>query len=62
TNQKRSRLLVVCESFQFLDSGRGREMAGGDAPRQTAPAAPTNSSTAAPAEMDAPVGDDDVPF
>jgi single-strand DNA-binding protein len=61
TNQKRSRLLVVCESFQFLDSARNREGAGGDVPRPAAPAGP-NSSTAAPPEMDGPAGDDDVPF
>jgi single-strand DNA-binding protein len=62
TNQKKSKLGVVLENFQFLDSGRGGE--GGDAPAR--PAAPAAKSSAAPA--DAPESDvpphegDDVPF
>ena len=67
TNQKRSKLGVVLENFQFLDSGRGGE--GGDTP--TRPAAPTNrppATSAGPADSPEPIaGDgppesDDVPF
>jgi single-strand DNA-binding protein len=60
TGQKRSKLRVVLESFQFLDSGnRG---GGEGAP---APAAAPRRSAAAPAPgSDAPPADadDDVPF
>lgn len=50
TNQKKSKLGVVLESFQFLDSGKQS-----DGPREAAPKAPTQ------AEM--PVDDgDSVPF
>ena len=62
TNQKKSKLGVVLESFQFLDSGRGGE--GGDAPSR--PAAPAAKPAAAPAEgpePDVPPHEgDDVPF
>jgi single-strand DNA-binding protein len=66
TQQKRSRLGVVLESFSFLDSGRGegsappppRAAASSPAPSAPAPQAP------APVDPDAPPheGDDDVPF
>jgi single-strand DNA-binding protein len=57
TNQKRSKLGVVLETFQFLDSkGSG----DGDAPRSRPAAAP---KAEAPADSDAPPPeDDDVPF
>src|SRR6266571_25734 len=63
TNQKRSRLGVVLESFSFTDSrgtaGGGRPPA--EAPRQQRPA-PAPSSPAAP-EPDGPApSEDDVPF
>ena len=63
TGQKRSKLGVVVEGFQFLGSpsgGGGGE--GGDAPaprRQPAPSAPAPSPSAEP---DMPPPDDDVPF
>jgi len=61
TNQKRSKLGVVLESFQFLDSRSNREPGNPDAPRSrpaASPAAPT-----APAEGgEAPAEEDDVPF
>jgi single-strand DNA-binding protein len=62
TKQKRSKLGVVMETFQFLDSGGGR---GGDA--SEAPAArPATASAPAPApnggDADAPPEHDDVPF
>lgn len=58
TQQKRSRLGVVMESFQFLDSGTR----GDNAP--VAPAArPTAAPKAAPASDDVPPHEpDDVPF
>lgn len=62
TNQKKSKLGVVLENFQFLDSGRGAE--GGEAPSR--PAAPANRPAAGPAdasEPDVPPHEgDDVPF
>lgn len=63
TGQKRSKLRVVLESFQFLDSGNrgGGEGAPAPAaaPRRSAPAAaaPAPDSDAPPADAD-----DDVPF
>ena len=58
TNQKRSRLGVVLENFQFMDSkGAG----DGDGAPRSRPAPPTKS--APPADGDAPPPeDDDVPF
>jgi len=62
TGQKRSRLGVVLESFQFLDSGnRGDGTA--EAPRRPAAAAPAPAGAAAPAEPEAAEPEqDDVPF
>lgn len=56
TGQKRSKLGVVVEGFQFLGGGN-RSEGGGEAPRR--PAAPAPSPTAEP---DSPPPDDDVPF
>lgn len=60
TNQKRSKLGVVLESFQFMDSNRG-EGGGAGAPRPPASSASAPSKTSAP-EPDLPPEDDDVPF
>jgi single-strand DNA-binding protein len=61
TGQKRSKLRVVCESFEFLDSGnRGGEGGEPAAPRAPRPAASTPASE--PVEGDAPPESDDVPF
>jgi|ERR1051326_740353 single-strand DNA-binding protein len=61
TGQKRSKLGVVVEGFQFLDSGRG-DGGGGGGSRQ----APASSSAAPPPEAPEPEGpapeEDDVPF
>ena len=76
TNQKRSRLGVVLESFSFLDSGRsdGAGPAEGQISRPSAPqhqnqqhpsasAAPAAPQrAAAPAEDSGPGEEDDVPF
>ena len=61
THQKQSKLRVVLESFQFLDSGRTEGMEGGGRPR------PASAPAAAPAangpETEAqPPEEDDVPF
>lgn len=58
TGQKRSKLGVVVEGFQFLGGGN-RSEGGGEAPRRpAAPAAPSSPSS----EPDMPPADDDVPF
>jgi len=62
TGQKRSRLGVVMESFQFMDSGRGDGATGGGAPR---PSPPASSGTKPPEPPDTdgpPPEEDDVPF
>jgi single-strand DNA-binding protein len=61
TKQKKSKLGVVMETFQFLDSGGGR---GGDASEAPAarPAAASASAPAPDGEADAPHEGDDVPF
>ena len=66
TNQKRSKLGVVMESFQFIDSQRGGDSggsgggAGGAGPR---PSRPAPASDAPPSEPEGPAPEeDDVPF
>ncbi len=68
TKEKRSRMKVVCENFQFLGSGRGDGAApgggeGGGESRYNAPAPRTSAPAARPA---APAQqenlDEDVPF
>jgi single-strand DNA-binding protein len=68
TGQKRSRLLVVLESFKFVDSGQRSEGAnsGGfeNAPRRAAAPVPAAAPAQAEPPMDEPPmpSDDDVPF
>lgn len=59
TSQKRSKLGVVMESFQFLDSGRNRDAgpAEGGRTRTASPPPP-----AEPEADSGPPDDDDVPF
>ena len=59
TNQKRSKLGVVMENFQFMDSNR-TEGAAVEAPRSR-PAPPAKAEGAA-ADSPPPPEDDDVPF
>ena len=59
TGQKRSKLGVIVEGFQFLGGGN-REGGGGEAPRR--PAAPSAPAPSSSAEPDMPPHDDDVPF
>ena len=58
SGQKKSKLGVVLESFQFLDSGGGRGEGASEAPRSR----PAASSAPAPEGGDEPPHDDDVPF
>ena len=62
TNQKRSKLLVVLESFQFLGDGNraGGEGAPAGAPAARRPAA--SGEAPPPADSEGPPLDDDVPF
>ena len=69
TGQKRSRLGVVMETFQFLDSGRGGEGSGSDAGHAALPNPPsstagrvTQASPPKPDDADALPSEDDVPF
>jgi single-strand DNA-binding protein len=64
TGQKRSRLGVILENFQFLDSGRGDGGGGGGGSRP-APSAPPPGAPSAPdgPEPESPAPEeDDVPF
>jgi single-strand DNA-binding protein len=61
TGQKRSRLGVVLEGFQFLDSGRGDGAGGGS--RQAPSSAPSAPPSAEAPEAEGPAPEeDDVPF
>jgi single-strand DNA-binding protein len=63
TNQKKSKLGVVMENFQFLDSGGSRPAEGGGNASNSRPAPQASSPAAAePAEGDAAPEGDDVPF
>ena len=64
SGQKRSKLGVVMDSFQFMDSGRSE---GGSsdapvAPRPARPAAASSAPASEPVEGDGPPESDDVPF
>ena len=65
TKEKRSRMKVVCENFQFLGSGgagggRGGDEGGGES-RYNAPA-PRSSASSRPAPAPQENLDEDVPF
>jgi single-strand DNA-binding protein len=66
TGQKRSKLGVIVEGFQFLGGGNRGGEGGGmaeAAPRRSAPAAAASAPAAAAAEPDMPPPEeDDVPF
>lgn len=64
TNQKKSKLRVVCENFQFLDSGRPAEGGGPGGPPPAAPRSrPAQAAPPAPSSVEEhPPEDDDVPF
>jgi len=65
TNQKRSKLGIILETFQFLDAGQGRDNAGTppDASRPNRPATGAAPVPPPPSEPDGmPPEEDDVPF
>jgi single-strand DNA-binding protein len=69
TGQKRSKLGVVLDNFQFMDSGRADAGAAPEAPRARPAATPAAAAPAAPADAAAPAEaepaqpeEDDVPF
>jgi len=69
TNQKRSKLGVVLESFQFVDSGNRQSEDGGTSPIAPRPPAPAVHAAPAaqtpppsPSPADLPQEEDDVPF
>ena len=61
SGQKKSKLRVICESFQFLDSGNRGGDSAGEAPRNR-PAAPNKPAAEAPDPDMPPPEHDDVPF
>jgi len=63
SGQKKSKLRVICESFQFLDSGnRGEGGGSAEAPRsRPAPSVKTTAPAGEAPDADGP-SDDDVPF
>ena len=66
SGQKRSKLGVVLENFQFLDSGRAGGGEGGSAPAPLPPrpaaAAPASAAAPSAPSSDEPPQSDDVPF
>lgn len=67
THQKKSRLGVVLEGFQFIDGGNRGENAGTPVQRPAAapaaPATPAATTPPPPPDTDAPpIEEDDVPF
>ncbi len=67
TGAKRSKLGVVMDSFQFIDSGNRGDTEGGAsgapaAPRAQRPAPSASAPAAEPVEGDGPPESDDVPF
>ncbi len=67
TGAKRSKLGVVMDSFQFIDSGNRGDTEGGasgapSAPRAQRPAPSASAPAAEPVEGDGPPESDDVPF
>lgn len=62
SGQKKSKLGVVMETFQFLDSGGGRGDSGGSSEAPPSRPAAAASAPAPDGEADAPHEGDDVPF
>lgn len=65
TKEKRSRMKVVCENFQFLGSGRGDSAGGGEGGGEGRPysaPAPRASAPSRPAPAAQENLDEDVPF
>ncbi len=62
SGQKKSKLGVVLENFQFLDSGGGRGEGASESPRPRPASGSTPPAAVEPADGDAPPEHDDVPF
>jgi single-strand DNA-binding protein len=62
TGQKRSKLGVVMEGFQFMDSGNRSDSEGGAPAAPRAPRPAPSAPAGEPVEGDAPPESDDVPF
>ena len=62
TGQKRSRLGVTLEGFQFLGGGERGEGGPSEAAPRSRPAAPSAAKTESPDADGPPPDDDDVPF
>src|SRR5437899_3328583 len=65
THQKMSKLKVVIENFQFMDSGRTDGAGASEAPRARPAAAPAAAPAGAPPQAEPEAGppeEDDVPF
>ena len=65
TSQKRSKLGVVLESFQFIDSQRSGDGGGAPAPAPARASRPAQPAAAEPSSSDSeapPPSEDDVPF
>ncbi len=64
--QNRSKLKVVVENFQFVDSGGGSggsgSSGGGSSSRQTVGATSSHSGSDSSSEQHQPVSEDDIPF
>ena len=61
TNQKRSKLVVVVEGFQFLGAKGAEEAPSAPSAPRPAAASPTQAPPAPPA-VEGPAAEDDVPF
>jgi single-strand DNA-binding protein len=62
SGQKKSKLSVVLENFQFLDSGAGRGEGAAEAPRPRAASGAAPAAAEPAADSDGPPESDDVPF
>ena len=62
TNQKKSKLGVVLENFQFVDSGAARSGDGGGAAPSNRPSSPAKPASENPEPDMPPPESDDVPF
>lgn len=60
SGQKRSKVEVVVEDFNFVDGGQGGD--GGSAPRSSSSSAPKKSAPAADNVDDQPIDLSDIPF
>jgi len=66
SGQKRSKLKIVCESFQFLGAPKGGNAEVSDQPPAARPSRPVGKPASKPAEEEAAPpageGDDNIPF